>query len=180
MPTPIAGQQGFVLTGDGAWAAPSWLEAIATSSQTAHLTTGDHVLFGSVVSSSGSDVALDLTSTYATAVGAASVGRFTVAAGKSYRLFGSPGQVSNPGNSPTPVTFAWWDATADVQIGAAQYLSFESVTSGAQYTLAPVVQAFFRPSTASLVELRLTSNAISTALGSAGEAAPYASIEVVR
>jgi len=177
VPAPIAGQQAFVLTGSAAWSGPSWLEATVAAAQTTALGTGDHVVFASVLSSGG-DVALDTSSTYSTAVGSASIGRFTVLAGRCYRLFASPGQVASPGDSATPTTFAWWDATANAQIGLAQSLSLTTAPAGV--VMAPVVQAFYRPATASLVELRITSNAIVTQLGGVGVAAPYASVEVVR
>ncbi len=69
----------------------SRMEASENSDQVDDLNAGDHIKFNSVITSSGSAITLDVSSSYTTDSGTPSVGRFTLKQGLTYKLYGHPG-----------------------------------------------------------------------------------------
>lgn len=69
----------------GSLATYSGMKAVLSATQSTNIGGGDHIKWNSVVSQVGNDIWLDTTSPYTSGAGA-SIGRFTLAAGKTYRV----------------------------------------------------------------------------------------------
>ena len=131
--------------------AAEYLFAILGSDQTGDFAANDHVKFNTVDKSSGSSISLDTTTTYSKSNGAASIGRFTLAAGKTYNL---RGQLAASFDSTDDVAYRWYDVTSGATaLGAgSQKLS---VTSTSHFSNANLAEAIITPTVSTLVELRI-------------------------
>jgi len=101
LPYPINNQDAatkqFVLDNNVA-TARSILHGFNNATYTTNLSAGDHIKFDGVAFVRGSNISLDTTSTYTTSTGVASVGRITLAAGKTYKLVGSLNNATTTGS----------------------------------------------------------------------------------
>ena len=117
--------------------------------QTSNVAAGDHVKFDTVVESSGTSVTLDTSTTYTTTAGAASIGRFTLKGGKTYRL-----DAGIPWADDTESRFKWFDATNSADIsGSTIHVETSSTSTGVGCGC-----AIFTATSDTLVELRVTAN----------------------
>lgn len=69
----------------GSLATYSGMKAVLSATQSTYIGAGDHIMWNSVVSQVGNDIWLDTVTPYTAGAGA-SIGRFTLAAGKTYRI----------------------------------------------------------------------------------------------
>lgn len=133
----------------------SRLYARMLADQTSNITAGtDHIAFDveHTQETKGTNISLDTTTAYTTTLGAASVGRFTLKAGKQYQLTGGVMNNANPGN----LIVQWQNvnAGADSQLVASNQGKADSGTAENQSQ----VVALFTPSVDTLVELKIISN----------------------
>ncbi len=140
----------------------------------------DHIKFANVQASSGSSITLDTTSSYVEGGSGASVGRFTLAAGKTYMLRGDIPFVSFSADAGY-ASYAWWDITNGVRIGSAGS-SVPATYSATKESDTPYAEGIITTSATTIVELRLTDASSVTAIGymtSPTFAYPSAFIEVL-
>ena len=148
--------------------AAEYLYAQTQTNQTSNLASGDHVKFDTVVTSSGSSVTLDTTTAYTTTGSNASVGRFTLQSGKTYRL-----SAAIPWTNGSILRLQWYDTTKSANIS--QWLNVE--TSAANSGNAG---AIFTATVETVAELRVNSNTGVTAIGADSTFLyPWAIIEVI-
>ena len=148
--------------------ASEYVYAQLQGAQTTNVAQDDHVKFSTVVESSGTSVTLDTSTTYTTTAGAASIGRFTLKGGKTYRLSGGVPWHGGGGL----IRFAWYDATNGAYLS--QSINVETTTGSAGGAGAVVT-----PTADTLVELRINSIS-STSFGNAsGRLYPWAIIETI-
>ena len=138
--------------------------------QTTNISAGDHVKFDTVVTSSGSSATLDTSTTYTTTQGAASIGRFTLKAGKTYRL-----DAGIPWSDDGYIRFKWYDATNNNDITGTT-LEVASTANGSDGGGG----AIFTATGDSLVELRVVLNVDIAQFGNTGNNLyPWAIIETI-
>jgi len=105
VPAPTAGQQNYVLSGGGAWSvvgSASYMHAIKAAAQSG-MSNATAVTFDTITSSGGTDISLNTTT-----------GVFTLNAGKTYRLYGTPG---NGNTSGARLGYIWRNVTTSTDIG---------------------------------------------------------------
>src|SRR6266850_5689707 len=83
--------------------------------QNANIGANDHVKWDTVLSSRGGAVALDTTTAFSAATGAASIGRFTLKAGLTYKLTASIPYLLGSGATGL-LDVQWFDATANAAL----------------------------------------------------------------
>jgi len=91
----------FIARGNSAnffWSGSSWCSQASTASYmtgynaptyTTNVAAGDHIKFNAVYNFGGDNILLDTSTTYTTALNQDSIGRITLKAGKTYKLWGS-------------------------------------------------------------------------------------------
>lgn len=132
----------------------------------------DHVRFNKVLTSTGSDITLDIASTYKTS-GGASIGRFTLKSGRTYLLNSTLNFNSATGAN---ISAAWYNVTAGTSFNG----SFAgSPTSTNNYGGNAVNQTIFTPTTDTLVELRITESSGLQSIGIDANRLPVATIQVI-
>ena len=131
-----------------------FLETYMNNDQTTNLSANDHVKFNLVNASSGSSISLDTTTTYTTTAAAASVGRFTLAANKTYLLYGNLPCVSYSASSGY-LYFRWYDATNSTYIGLPAYNSAPARSTTTNIIMSPAL-AIIDTTSSTLVELRIS------------------------
>ena len=143
--------------------------------------TGDHARFNTVQNSTGGDITLDTSSAYSSANNVDSVGRFTLKAGKTYRLTGTIGDIKYNGSSTSNfVEYAWVNADTGVVINNSG-TTINSDWNGGEYdgSMAPSFTTF-SPSVDTRVVLRITSHSSLDEIGGRLTGAnPQATIEVI-
>lgn len=149
----------FTFTSDGAnweiqnaYQPTGILVATFTAAQSTNRLTGDHFKFDSVEFSQGGAISLDTTTAYTSAANVASLGRFTLQPGATYKLSGHVGVIIAVGGSS--IVHGWYDSDSSVLIGPES----QSVTANNGNSFAPdgTITAIFTPTVATRVELRLT------------------------
>lgn len=138
----------------------SRMEATLSAPQTVNLTTGtDHIRFNVVDQVVGSGITLDTATAYTSAAGVASLGRFTVRGGGTYRL------TANAGLWDTSTAFAslaWFNADSNTRVGPIATL-FLAGTDGSDAAATATVT----PLADTRYEVRITSGTVTSAgLGS--------------
>jgi hypothetical protein len=121
---------------------------------------------------SGGTISLDTTSPYTTALGAASIGRFTLAAGHTYRLTGNIVQTNGT------ISYQWANATAGGLLGV-QGAGTASFNGAFNFTDAV---AYITTTVTTLVELQIPTGGTATTIGgntSVGFVNPWANIDLV-
>ena len=125
-----------------------FMEARLSATQTTNLAVGDHIKWDTVqISGASNNITLDTSTAYTTTAAVASIGRFTLLAGKTYKLTSS---LSVDGDA----SLIWYDATAGANISrAARHIPPQNATnvSGSGNAI-----GIFTPSVDTLVELRFT------------------------
>lgn len=129
----------------------------------AAMVVNDHIKFDSVTSG---NIPLDASTTYSTALNVASIGRFTLTAGKTYRLEASAPQITTT-VAAADAQIAWYNADSGVQLGTAGivYGQANNTIQTSNY-----VSTVFTPSLNTRVEVRVLtiSSGSFTVLGGVG------------
>jgi hypothetical protein len=148
--------------------AAEYLRAEMRTDQTTNFTAdSDHLKMNTVDSSSGSSITLDTTTTYTNGAGA-SIGRYTLAAGKTYVLRASIPDVSFTNGGNGFLGYRWYNLT-----GAA-YIGNNSIIVSSEYAASPdggfgsYAEAVITPAVSTVVELRISLSGAITAIGSSG------------
>lgn len=144
-------------TGSTVSAVKSFLFGSMDTDQTTNLAIGDHVKFDNLIESRGSDITLDITTAYTTTVGAASIGRLTLKAGRTYKITMSAPLFGNPGaaNEDSAIDLVIQDITADVIIGRGG-ATFGAGFTGDQSSGGTNLFAIFKPTVDTLIEMKIT------------------------
>jgi trimeric autotransporter adhesin len=129
-----------------------YVHATFTTTQSTNVAANDHLKFQNATVTG--NLPFDVSTTYTTTANAASMGRVTLKAGKTYRLTGSPGYVVGS-TAATYISFQWYDATNSIFIGNKG--DIEVYTNTANMGYSTVATAIYTPATDVLVELRLNS-----------------------
>ena len=144
----------------------SYLTAVILSDQSTNISTGDHVKFNSTLISSGSDIALDGTTAYTSSPGA-SLGRFTLKGGKTYKL------ISELYLDTNQCIYQWYDVTNSVGLGTAG--SAFGTNFATSDTTIPTAQATISPASDIVVEVRLINAGATNFIFSLGYGTAYGS-----
>lgn len=144
--------------------------------QNANISANDHVKWDTVLASRGGSVALDVTTAFSAATGAASIGRFTLKAGLTYMLQAAIPYILGTGATGL-LDVQWFDATLNAALPGV--ISSLLVATTATHDIgggSPV--AIFTPGTDTLVELRLITVTALTQIGTASREA-WALVETI-
>ena len=163
LPTPINNQDAATkqyVDNNSGGAAQSILHGYVNSGYTDVINVGDHFKFNGVAFVRGSNISLDTSSSYTTSTGVASIGRVTLAAGKTYKLTASLNNVVSANYNAT----RWYNSDNGVALG---------LTSGAPSPISTTDRvasagtvAYITTSVSTRVELRITWNAFTQIKGS--------------
>jgi len=127
----------------------SYIHAYMVGTQTTNVGNGDHIKWDTLGTQFGSDVTLDLATTYTSSANVASIGRFTLKAGKTYKLYTS---LRLRASSSTAIAIKWYDATNSSTIGRG--LGWDTVQESYDYSSATALTAFITPVVDTFVEVR--------------------------
>jgi hypothetical protein len=120
---------------------------------TTNIAAGDHAKFDQVLTTGG--VTLDTTTAYTSAPNVASLGRFTLKAGKTYKLAGHLGDIVYSPNTTNFVAYRLFNSDASISLGGQVTVSSD-FTSGSNYDgSGGTADAIFTPSVDTRVELRI-------------------------
>jgi hypothetical protein len=136
------------------------------TTQAANVAANDHIKFDTVIASRGSSVALDTTTAYSSATGAASIGRATLKAGLTYRLRASVPYLLGSGATGF-LDVAFFDATLNAQLPGSFQRMLVSTTA-TNDTGGGFAEAVFSPGQDTLVELRIVNSTAVTSISSSG------------
>jgi len=149
-----------------------FLETYMNNDQTTNLSANDHVKFNLVNASSGSSISLDTTTTYTTTAAAASVGRFTLASGKTYFLFANINCALYSASSGG-VTIGWYNATSSAYLGnTTVFYNAPNARSTTQNLSQVPAVAMITTSGSTLVEVRIASAGSLSGFGAIGFGIP--------
>lgn len=162
LPTPINNQDAatkqFVLDNTGG-VAKSILQGFNNATYSTNVSVGDHIKFDGVAFVRGSNISLDTTSAYTTSIGVASVGRITLAAGKTYKLTGSINNVVSANYN----AMRWYNSDTNTALGVVSGMS--SPVSTTDRVPSAGFIAYITTSVSTRVELRIIWNALSSVNG---------------
>lgn len=161
MPFPNAGNVNLATRSGVAEYVFAKLDAL----QSANIGAGDHVKFDTVIASRGGSIALDTTTSYSNSTGAASIGRFTLKAGLTYKLTASLPYLLGSGATGL-VDLQWFDATLAAALPGT-YQSVLVATTATNDQGGGLAMAVFSPAQDTLVELRIITATALTQLGTA-------------
>lgn len=143
------------------------------------VTNTDHLKFDTAAGSSGSSITADTTTTYTNGAGA-SRGRFTLAAGKTYKLTAIV-PFASFSNSNGALDFGWYNITGSAQLGSSGGLTPENYTGGVNNRIG-YAEAIFTAAVTTTVEVRFATTNVVVNIGlssGADDLYPSAYIEVV-
>jgi len=144
--------------------------------QTTNISANDHVKWDTVLASRGSAISLDTTTAFSAATGAASIGRFTLKAGLTYRLMAAVPYILGSGATGL-LDVQWFDASLNAALpGTIASALVATTTTHDIGGGAPV--AIFSPTQDTLVELRLITVTAFTQIGTAAREA-WAIVETI-
>lgn len=144
--------------------------------QAANIAANDHVKFDTVFASRGSTISLDVATAYSNANGAASLGRFTLKAGRTYRLRASVPYILGSGATGA-LNLAWYDVTGTPAALNGGPLQLLVATTATHDIGGGVAEAIVTPGADMLVELRIVSVAALTRIGTTSTQVPTAFVE---
>jgi hypothetical protein len=172
-----------VLSGAQEVSAAEYLQAEMQTleSDAADIAANDHIQFQTVNGFSGSSIRLDTSTTY-TDGGGASIGRFTLAAGKTYVLRGTVPEADFSG--PTGyIGYSWYNLTGSTRIGNVGFLFHADYTTDATTDKGyggGYAEAIITPTATTVVEMRITESTAAVSVGNEGTGRfPSAFIEVL-
>lgn len=137
----------------------SILHGYVDSNYTTDTSSGDHIKFSAVSFSRGSNISLDISSSYTTSSNTASIGRITLFAGRTYKLVGSLNNVRSDGFNAT----TWYNADNNTPIGLTSGSAPPSSTIDRVPSATTV--AYITTSVPTRVELRSTWNSFDEVKG---------------
>jgi len=156
-----------------------YLLARLATQQTTNVAANDHLKLDTVVAFRGSDITLDTTTAYVTTTGAASIGRFTLKAGKTYKLRAQVPYLLASGATGL-LEAAFYDATAGAVISTGVGLAALVATTATHDIGGGLAEAIFTPTQDSLVELRFIVATAVTQIGTtANNRQPSVFIETI-
>lgn len=144
--------------------------------QNANIAANDHVKFDTVLASRGGSVALDTTTAFSAATGAASIGRFTLKANVTYKLTAAIPYILGSGATGL-LDVQWFDATLNAALPGT-IGSLLVATTATNDVGGGVAMAIFTPGQDTLVELRLITVTALTQIGTAAREA-WAMVEAI-
>lgn len=131
---------------------------------------------------SGGSISLDGTTAYSAAVGAASLGRFTLQGGKVYKLEFSPGYALFSGATGV-LTYQWFDMTSGAGTALGQPQNLYVVTDASNDAAMGDLIAIYAPGGSSgdrfLVEVQITAVTALTSIGNTAKGLPTAFVETI-
>lgn len=145
--------------------------------QNANIGAGDHIKFDAVLASRGNSIVLDTATTYSNSNGAASIGRFTLKAGLTYKLFASCPYLLGSGATGL-ADLQWNDVTGTPAALAGTIQSLLVATTATNDIGGGNAIAIFTPAVDSLVELRIITATALTQFGTAAREA-FALVETI-
>lgn len=161
--------------------------AHSSALQNSNVGANDHLKFDTIDvirggtgagAAQGGAVALDTSTTYSNANAAASIGRFTLQGGKTYKMTFDPGYVLFSGATGV-ITFQFFNASTGVAIG--QPLNVFTATDAGHEMAQGSLTAMFQPGGASqdlvLVEVRITAVTALTSIGDTAKGLPTIMVE---
>src|SRR3990172_3690313 len=131
-----------------------YLFARLQAGQSSNMSNNDHLKFDTVVAFRGGDITLDTTTAFSAAQGAASIGRFTLKAGKTYKLRGQVPYILCTGATGL-VEVSFFDATLNAELPGNRAVALVATTATNDIG-GGIAEAIFTPTQDTLVELRLT------------------------
>lgn len=155
LPTPIntqdAATKQYVDNNAGGSGTRSILHGHVYNTYSTNLTTSDHIKFDNTAFVRGSNISLDTTSTYTPSTGVASIGRITLAAGKTYKLMGIMCTANFSSTSNAYIGLKWYNSDSNTPLGTVNtwWSSSWSYTSGG------AVVAYITATSTTRVELRI-------------------------
>jgi collagen type VII alpha len=157
----------------------SYLKATLGTSQTTNLTAGtDHIKFDTVQTNFGSDITLDTATAYTSAQNVASLGRFTLKAGKTYRLTASLGTALGTNGY---MAAGWYNSDTNVAINGTagrQFINSAQASLGNTFS-ASAADGIITPAVDTRVEFKITNLVSITSVAPDGNGTAYAFIEVI-
>jgi Coiled stalk of trimeric autotransporter adhesin len=144
----------------------SILHGYNATTYTANVATGDHIKFDSSVFTRGTAITLDASSTYSSSTNTPSVGRITLAAGKTYKLTGSINNVVSANYNG----MRWYNSDTGAALGVISGMS--SPVSTTDRVPSAGFVAYITTSVSTRVELRITWNALSSVNGTSDGIGP--------
>lgn len=144
--------------------------------QNANISANDHVKWDTVLASRGSAVSLDTTTAFSAATGAASIGRFTLKAGLTYKLSAAIPYILGSGATGL-IDVQWFDATLNAALPGVMSSALVATTATNDIGGGNPV-AIFSPTQDTLVELRLITVTALTQIGTATREA-WAIVETI-
>ena len=146
--------------------AQSILHGYNNSTYSTNVGVGDHIKFDGNVFVRGSNITLDTSSSYSTSTNVASVGRITLAAGKTYRLTGSINNIVSANYN----AMRWYNSDTNTALGVVSGMS-SPISSTDRVPSAGFV-AFITTSVSTRVELRIIWNNLSSVNGTSDGIGP--------
>jgi hypothetical protein len=131
-----------------------------------NIAVGDHLKFSASAFSRGSNISLDTSTTYNSSTNTASIGRITLAAGKTYKLTGSINNVVSASYNAT----RWYNSDTGAALGLISGAS--PPTSTTDRSPSPGTVAYITTSVSTRVELRITWNAFTQVKGTEDSIGP--------
>ena len=144
--------------------------------QNSNIGANDHVKWDLVVASRGGAVVLDTTTAYSNSTGAASIGRFTLKAGLTYKLMAALPYLLGSGATGL-IDLQWFDATLAAALPGTMQSALVATTATNDIGGGLAV-AVFSPAQDTLVELRIITATALTQLGTAAREA-FAFVETI-
>lgn len=156
----------YVDNNSGGSGTKSILHGYNAATYSTNVGVGDHLKFDSTVFTRGSSISLDTTTTYNTSTNTASVGRITLAAGKTYKLTGSINNVVSASYNAT----RWHNSDTNAALGLVS--GSPSPISTTDRAPGGVTVSYINPSISTRVELRIAFNGFSSVNGTADAIGP--------
>lgn len=134
------------------------------SAQSTNVGSGDHVKFLTTSALSGTGITLDAATAYTTTANAASLGRFTLKAGKTYKMSGNLGDIGYASASNSNyISYRWYNSDLNTPLGSQTTVNSDY---GEQYDGAGgYATAIFTPTVDTRVELRINGQSGVTSYG---------------
>lgn len=144
--------------------------------QNSNVGANDHLKFETVLASRGGSITLDTSTAYVNTQGTASIGRFTLKAGLTYKLTASVPYFLGSGATGL-LDVQWFDATNNAALPGV-YQTMLVSTDASNDGAGSQAVAVFTPAQDTLVELRIITATALTSIGTAARE-PFAFIETI-
>lgn len=143
--------------------------------QSTNIGAGDHLKLDTVIASRGGAVRLDTSTAYSNSAGAASIGRFTLKAGRTYRLTASIPYVLGSGATGL-LAVQWYDATLSANLPGSMAAALVATTATNDIG-GGTAEAVFTPGRDTLVEVRIITATALSQIGTTGAREPTVLVE---